>query len=178
MVGQAPPAFAETMAVVTICHQGIESVSEVGKTLYLFAKIRNPTAQILPAQRLAVKPDVYWQPCSVAVPAVPPGCTKEFSFTLSAHNRSEEDVPRTTVFELSVSGERTKVALSFTLFTKALRQYSTYGLPGADGHDRFNIILVGLAGSTKSSFINSCLTLNNVDSPSKHTQLSDLFCNG
>ena len=45
------------------------------------------------------------------------------------------------------------------MFTKTLRDYSPIGLPGANGADKFMLLCFGLAGSGKSSFFNSALTL-------------------
>lgn len=65
-------------------------------------------------------------------------------------------VPNVFTSELSRSGPE---AVPSQSFLQALQEWSPQGLPGADGADRFNVLVVGLAGSGKSSTINSMLKL-------------------
>ena len=75
------------------------------------------------------------------------------------HTEDLTKVTDTVTMKLSrLDVERTS-SLSFGLFAKGLQNYVPTGLPGADGTGKFNVLLFGLAGSTKSSFVNSALTL-------------------
>ncbi|KAL0053354.1 hypothetical protein WJX82_004675 [Trebouxia sp. C0006] len=69
------------------------------------------------------------------------------------------DVPSSFSVRLDESGAKTIFSWSFWVFTKTLRDYSPVGLPGSHGADKYMLLCFGLAGSGKSSFFNSALTL-------------------
>lgn len=147
---------------------GPESSSCVGGQGKILVKIRNETGDRLPAQPLQVVSTDYWESTRVDTPAVQPYSVQKVYIQLQARiGRKVEEVPDHVVLQLTQSGVVHNTALSFSFFNKALRQWSPRGLHGASGSRNFNILLVGAAGSTKSSFINSVLTL--VSGPSEIT---------
>ena len=79
---------------------------------------------------------------------------------MSCHHTSDPAlVPQTFKVCLEVSAVERNFKLCFRTFNQALRDYHPAGLPGAMGADKFNVLCFGQAGSGKSSFFNSALTL-------------------
>ena len=68
-------------------------------------------------------------------------------------------VPQSFTVRLDNSNLERTFRMRFWTFTGALRDYTPAGLPGAMGADKFMLLCFGLAGSGKSSFFNSVLTL-------------------
>ncbi len=122
----------------------------------------NDTSERLPAQRLQLIGDDYWLPtCSVALPAISP-YTESRPVALKMRCRctmDPADVPSSFSVRLDESGPKTTFGWSFWVFTKTLRDYSPIGFPGSPGADKYMLLCFGLAGSGKSSFFNSALTL-------------------
>lgn len=134
----------------------------IGRSLAVPFKVMNDTSERLPAQRLQLIGDHYWEPtCSVAVPALSP-YTESRPVTLRMRCRWTTDpaaVPASFSVRLDGSGAKTTFTWSFWVFTKTLADYNPVGLPGANGADKYMLLCFGLAGSGKSSFFNSALTL-------------------
>lgn len=134
----------------------------IGGPLAMRFQVMNDTSERLPAQRLQLIGDHYWEPtCSVALPAIPP-YTESRPVTLRMRCRWTTDpaaVPASFSVRLDESDVKKKFSWSFWVFTETLRDYSPVGLPGANGADKYTLLCFGLAGSGKSSFFNSALTL-------------------
>ena len=141
---------------------GPEGASKVGGKGRLKVTIRNDSPTKMEAQRLEVQQTDYWQPLGAEVPALAPRQSHSVNVDLCAYLTTDmgpQKVPETVSFKLSKSGQQHSVALCFSFFVNGLKEYSPVGLPGAAGCECFNILPVGLAGSGKSSTINSMLTL-------------------
>ena len=134
----------------------------IGQPLAVRFQVMNDTSERLPAQRLQLIGDHYWEStCSVALPAIPPYAESR-PLALKMRCRGSTDpaaVPASFSVQLDESGARTTFTWDFWVFTKALRDYDPIGLPGANGADKYMLLCFGLAGSGKSSFFNSALTL-------------------
>lgn len=145
---------------------GVDESSTVGGTGKVKVEMTNQSDKRLEAQRLEVIETAYWKPVGVDVPAMEPRQSQSVIVGLRAHNTTDmgpHKVPQTVSVKLSKAGDRCSFHLSFSFFVKGLMQYSPVGLPGASGCERFNILPVGLAGSGKSSTINSIITLMDPD---------------
>lgn len=68
-------------------------------------------------------------------------------------------VPQHITVRLDNSNLERTFTMRFWTFTEGLRDYTPAGLPGSMGADKFMLLCFGLAGSGKSSFFNSVLTL-------------------
>lgn len=110
----------------------------------------------LPAQALQVVPTDYWQTATAAVPAMPPYSVPGIKVLVCGRADAR---PQTIDFRLTFSEVELRCPLSFSFFSKSLQQRSPHGLPGAACSQSFNLLLIGPAGTAKSSFINSALTL-------------------
>ncbi len=140
----------------------------IGRPLSVAFKVMNDTCERLPAQRLQLIGDEYWLPTcrlpvalSVALPAISP-YTESRPVALKMRCRWTTDpaaVPSSFSVRLDESGAKSTFSWSFWVYTKSLRDYSPVGLPGAHGADKYMLLCFGLAGSGKSSFFNSALTL-------------------
>lgn len=136
--------------------------TEIGCTVSVLFKVTNDTANQLPAQRLELIGDHYWRSsCSVAVPCIQPySACPEFTLEMRCVNTTDPaKVPPTFQVRLTKSNLTSTLCWSFWTFTQRLRDYCPIGLPGANGAEKFVILCFGLAGSGKSSFSNSVLTL-------------------
>lgn len=134
----------------------------IGNTLSVAFKVMNDTSERLPAQRLQLIGDDHWLPtCSVALPAISPYTeSRPVALKMRCHwTMDPADVPSSFSVRLDESGAKTIFSWSFWVFTKTLRDYSPVGLPGSHGADKYMLLCFGLAGSGKSSFFNSALTL-------------------
>lgn len=138
--------------------------SAIGGSASVCATIVNESDEEIQAQRLQVVPCKYFYPSSSAFEAIPSYSQKDVIIQLRGRNASDiTGIPDKVIFRLSKNGFEQSIALCFGFFAEGLRQYVPEGLPGADGASRFNVLLFGLAGSSKSSFSNSVLTLMGSD---------------
>ena len=138
------------------------SPTSLGKTLALSFTVHNNSSISLPAQRLQLETgkEMYWQPCSTEVPCVASGGCVNFSLDLKCTFRTEPKyAPKAAEVTLDVSRVTATLQLDFSVFTSKLCKAAPLGQPGAAGAERFNVLLFGMAGSGKSSFINSVFTL-------------------
>ena len=138
------------------------SPSSLGKTLALSFAVQNNSTISLPAQRLQLEPgkEMYWQPCSAAVPCVASGGCVDISLNLRCKFITEPMyAPKEVQVTLDISRVTATLQLDFSVFTNELCEAAPFGQPGAAGAETFNVLLFGMAGSGKSSFINSVFTL-------------------
>lgn len=145
---------------------GFTECSCVGGQGEVQVRIRNETSNCLPAQTLEVVATDYWQTSTADVSAVKPYRVASVRIYLRAREGKQlSDVPNRVTFRLTKSDCLHPTRLSFSFFRKSLAQWSPQHLPGAQGSKKFNLLLLGPPSSTKSSFINSVLTLDS--GPSK-----------
>lgn len=147
---------------------GPNAASAIGGTGTIQVNICNESDIKLEEQRLEVQETAYWQPRGVDVPSVAPGQTQSVRLALWAYASPDarpHRVPETVSVKLSKSGQQYTISLVFSFFVNGLKRYSPEGLPGANGCKCFNVLVFGLAGSGKSSTINSMFTL--MSEPSK-----------
>ena len=134
----------------------------IGQSVYAEFTVHNDTSDHLPSQRLQLIGDNYWRSsCSVAVPSIAPYSTSR-PVTLKMNCRWTSDaalVPSKFTVRLDMSNIARTFEWSFWTFTQGLRDYNTSRLPGAAGTEKFMLLCFGQAGSGKSSFFNSVLTL-------------------
>ncbi|KAK9822553.1 hypothetical protein WJX74_004150 [Apatococcus lobatus] len=136
------------------------SHSRIGSPVTCQFTIRNDSSRQLPAQRLALDIHDYWLPCSCAVESVRPYSTGRAELQMSCiYTQQVEDVPESFTVHLTNTSTSQTFRLSFWTYTAALYGYSPANLPGADNAPNFNLVVFGLAGGAKSSFINSVMTL-------------------
>lgn len=154
------------------------SPTSLGHTLALSFAVHNNSRISLPAQRLQLETgkEVYWQPCSAAVPCIASGGCVDISLDLRCKFITEPiHAPKVAEVTLDVSKVTATVQLDFSVFTGELCEAAPLGQPGAAGAERYNVLLFGMAGSGKSSFINSVFTLmdsgaGHCSTPSIHIQ--------
>lgn len=136
--------------------------SKIGRTLLTAFTIHNDTPDQLPAQRLQLIGNQYWRStCSTAVPSIAPysKCKPVWLEMRCQYTSDPALVPQTFTVCLDRSAVERVFKLCFWTFTQALRDYHPAGLEGALGADKFNLLCFGQAGSGKSSFFNSAMTL-------------------
>lgn len=145
---------------------GQPALTSPGASMLLPVTVANDTSEELPAQRLQLQGDAYWQnTCSVALPPIAPYSEcEEVVLQMRCHNNLDPDsliasLPAYFTLQLDVSKITQRCSLSFWTYTQGLRDYSPATLPGANGADKFVLLAFGLAGSGKSSFYNSVQTL-------------------
>lgn len=147
------------MSILILPFTTPEDGCSIGGSADLGVRIRNESSAATPAQRLEVVPDAYFQPSSVDVPSVPAYNEAVIRITLRAYyTKDPQRVPETVTLRLNKANVSRSTRLPFSFYLKGLESWSPEG-PGAEGHDKFNVLLVGLAGSGKSSTVNSALTL-------------------
>lgn len=138
------------------------SPTNVGGGLVLLVTVQNDTKDQLPEQRLQLLGDSYWQStCSVAIPPIDAHSEcQPVTFELRCRDVTDPAlVPASFTLRLEESKIDKNCKASFRTFTKRLSDYSPVNLPGANGAERFQLLVLGLAGSGKSSFLNSVMTL-------------------
>ena len=139
---------------------GPQAHSCIGGHGVIEVDVHNEDSANLPAQALQVVPTEYWQTGTAAVPAMPPYSVRGIKVLVCGRADAQaEDVPQYIDFRLTFSEVELRCPLSFSFFSKSLQQWSPHGLPGAVCSQSFNLLLIGAAGTAKSSFINSALTL-------------------
>ena len=134
-----------------------------GEPLTLAYNITNQSSSPLPKQTLKIHPcslESYWEPSFVQVPELCAHSTEQVHMkAFCQQTANAEDIPGQITVQLEPYGVQTTFRLRFQNFTGGLTKLSPAGLQGSLGVDKFNILLFGLAGAGKSSFINSVHTL-------------------
>ena len=155
-----------TERVAITCEQ--VSHSRVGSPVVCVFVIKNDSSTHLPAQRLALDAQAhgYWLPCSCPVQAVPPYSSGRAVLQMECnYTQQVEAVPEQFEVRLTATGTSSHFNLNFWTFSADLFAASPANLPGAENAPHFNLVIFGLAGGAKSSFINSILTLLSSGTP-------------
>ena len=134
-----------------------------GEPLTIPFKISNQSSNPLPKQTLKVHPwslESYWEPSFVQVPELCAHSSKHVLLKAFCQQTADaEDIPAYLTVQLEPCGVTNTFKKRFYTFTGGLTKLSPAGLHGSLGVDKFNVLLFGLAGAGKSSFINSVHTL-------------------
>jgi len=121
----------------------------------LTLEISNCTTSDLPADRLIMCKGKYNRQSMGQVPAIPSNQTVTVSVDVKVNPAvSVEDVPK--IFQVSYRGTVYPVEVPVFMFTGHLR---TFKPTENTSSPNFNVLLYGIAGAAKSSFLNSILTL-------------------
>jgi len=118
--------------------------------------IKNNTQETIPAGKLELKPNSYFTYSTCQVPAIPANgeVTVELTSYVSG-SKLIRDISK--IIELSFFGVKETFNETVWSYIGDVNKYDPSPL------SRFNILLFGLAGATKSSFVNSVSTLFNYD---------------
>eukprot|EP01087_Luapelamoeba_hula_P015406 TRINITY_DN45_c0_g1_i1.p1 TRINITY_DN45_c0_g1~~TRINITY_DN45_c0_g1_i1.p1 ORF type:complete len:420 (+),score=73.50 TRINITY_DN45_c0_g1_i1:41-1261(+) len=136
----------------------------VGENFQERITIHNETNSALPATRLvATSPSGYVRKCGVQVPQVPPykEVTVELEVRVSPVVSVEQVDP---VVTYSYHGVTITSAVPMYIFTGKLNQLRPYH----QSAPHYNIVLFGIAGASKSSFMNSILALLSTENQLVH----------
>jgi len=136
----------------------------VGSNLSLQFKIKNESAVHYKGGRLHVIPDNYYQESSIPLPAIPAFTEREniaFKNVEVIGGRTIADLPSRMCFKITelpnyVEVVRSNITPPMKLFSLELAL-----MKPSPPQERYNILLFGMAGATKSSFVNSTLTMLN-----------------
>ena len=126
----------------------------IGSAIPVRATINNFTAASLPAGRLLVYPNSYFSQGAVAVPSIPSMGSTSVNVTLVPNGGvTVFDLDLVVKFEYQGSKKHTQ-PIRFPVY---IVSGNIVQPPQAD--ESYNVLLYGIAGATKSSFINSLLTM-------------------
>jgi hypothetical protein len=130
--------------------------TKLGGALQVEIEITNFTNSQFPAENAFVLEGNYFEQTLVKIPAIPASGKKSVAFVADVKsNRTFKDLERLT---LKYRGNNYSCTFPVSYFLDGLKAYKPNSRAGADS---LNILLYGIAGATKSSFINSILTLLN-----------------
>eukprot|EP01087_Luapelamoeba_hula_P016418 TRINITY_DN5050_c0_g1_i6.p1 TRINITY_DN5050_c0_g1~~TRINITY_DN5050_c0_g1_i6.p1 ORF type:complete len:437 (-),score=41.78 TRINITY_DN5050_c0_g1_i6:21-1331(-) len=126
----------------------------LGENFFMSITIHNETNRILPATRLvASSTSGYVRRCGVEVPQIPPYQDSKVRLEVRVNPAVSIDQARITYSYLGVTVTSTlPMMYIFTGKLDTLRPYH----PSAP---KYNLLLFGISGASKSSFMNSVLTL-------------------
>ena len=157
----APNMAGSYDAVYIEAHQGERAA--FGEPLTCSFSILNQSGSPLPQQTLKIHPcslESYWEPSFVQVPELSAHSSKQVQLKAFCRQTAHaEDIPAHLTVQLEPCGIQRTIRMRFWDFTGGLTKLSPAGLQGSLGVEKFNILLFGLAGAGKSSFINSVHTL-------------------
>lgn len=163
---EVPPSTAKPNFVVTLFKR--DSPVRLGMDRELVVSIRNESNVDYDGGRLSIRGDTYHSESSVGIPRIRK--YGECRVTLVAHVKGGvqyEDIPYSIA--LCIDGERhAQFLTSMGEFTGTLRELFPKGSEFLGTPERFNILVFGIAGATKTSFINAAKTLLADDGTVKH----------
>jgi len=132
----------------------------IGEPFERNIKIDNQTSRYLPSSRLFLDDSTYNSVSSVQVPDIQPFQSK--TVTIKYNIKGGITIDSLPSFDIvAYNGTKYKFSSSMMDFTRYFYEIR----PPSTEIPKLNILLFGLAGATKSSFLNSIFTLLNRDNP-------------
>eukprot|EP01087_Luapelamoeba_hula_P000877 TRINITY_DN10641_c0_g1_i3.p1 TRINITY_DN10641_c0_g1~~TRINITY_DN10641_c0_g1_i3.p1 ORF type:complete len:302 (-),score=34.21 TRINITY_DN10641_c0_g1_i3:391-1296(-) len=140
-------------------HVADRKVLLMGEVFYETITIHNETDKPLPPTLLiSTSPVGVMKQRGVKVPFVPP--YKQVTVSLDVHVSPAASIDdKDPVIIYSYHGVSVISPVPMSFFTRRLSKYQPYHFAAP----RFNVVLFGIAGASKSSFVNSALTLLSSD---------------